>query len=122
MKKLVLLFIVLIGLSGISKVMSQKKELKTVCFTSNMDCADCENTILEYVKFEKGVKNLKVDHVSNTVMIVYAANKNNDEALAKAIQKKGYKAEKITPDQYEKIVEAAKNKEHDHSGEFEQDK
>ena len=83
---------------------AQKIENTIVCFKSNMDCENCQTTLTEYLKFEKGVKDLKVDLVSNTVMIKYKGEKNNDEEFAKAIEKKGYEAIKISMDDYKKIV------------------
>ncbi len=83
---------------------AQKKELKVACFKSNMDCADCEKTITEYLKFEKGVKDLKVDHVTNTIKVEYKAGKNDSKGFAKAIEKKGYLAKEISEEDYKKIV------------------
>lgn len=109
MKKLILLFTMamFIGFAG-NETFAQKKENKVVCFKSNMDCDDCEKKVTEYLKFEKGVKDLKIDHASNTIFVEYKDGKNTDEKLAAAIEKKGYKADKITQEEYKKIV--AKNK------------
>lgn len=106
MKKLAIILVFFLSYSFIS--VAQKAENKVVCFKSSMDCADCEKTLSENLKFEKGVKDLKVDHVSNTIFIEYKEGKNNDEGFAKAIEKKGYLAEKITTDQYKKILEQSK--------------
>nr|WP_319266635.1 heavy-metal-associated domain-containing protein [uncultured Draconibacterium sp.] len=109
MKKLILLFTMamFIGFAG-NETFAQKKENKVVCFKSNMDCADCEKTVTEYLKFEKGVKDLKIDHVSNTILVEYKDGKNTDDKLAEAIEKKGYKADKITKQEYEKIIAETK--------------
>lgn len=96
---------------------AQKKGNKVVCFKSDMDCTACETTISEYVKFEKGVKDLKVDHASNTILIEYKDGKNTEEGFAEAIKKKGYKAEKITPEQYKEMVEHADEHGHEHGAE-----
>ncbi len=93
---------------------AQKKGNKVVCFKSDMDCAACEKTVSEYLKFEKGVKDLKVDHASNTILIEYKDGKNTEEGFAEAIKKKGYKAEKITPQQYKEIIEHADEQGHEH--------
>ncbi len=93
---------------------AQKKGNEVVCFKSNMDCGNCEKTITEYVKFEKGVKDLKVDHVSNTIKIEYKKGKNTPEGFAKAIEKKGFTAEKITSEQYNKIITESSEKPHEH--------
>lgn len=106
MKKLaVILCLVLITVLNLQ---AQKTGNKVVCFKSNMTCTGCENTLTEYLKYEKGVKDLKIDHVSNTVYIEYREGKNNDEDLAKAIEKKGYKADKISKDEYDKSIAETK--------------
>jgi copper chaperone CopZ len=105
MKKLIYVFVVVmfVGLTS-NEIFAQKNDTKVVCFKSNMDCANCENTITEYLKFEKGVKKLKVDHVSNTILIEYKESKNTNDKLAKAVQKKGYKADELSIAEYDKIV------------------
>ena len=114
-----IIFIVLALLVGVTTnpIYAQKKGNKVVCFKSNMDCAQCEKTVNEYLKFEKGVKNLKVDHASNTILVEYKEGKNTEEKLAAAIQKKGYKAEKITNEEYEKLVTHVKTHGHLHGQE-----
>ena len=118
MKKIILLLTVamFIGFAG-NEAFAQKEGNKVVCFKSNMDCAQCEQTVTEYLKFEKGVKDLKVDHASNTIFIEYKEGKNTDDKLAAAIEKKGYKAEKITKKEYEEILEHAQEHGHEHSQE-----
>ena len=118
MKKLILLLTMamFIGFTG-NETFAQKKENKVVCFKSDMDCADCEKTVMDYLKFEKGVKDLKVDHASNTIFVEYKDGKNSDEKLAAAIKKKGYKADKITKKEYEEIVAHTKDRGHEHSEE-----
>jgi len=104
MKKIIVVFCLLLGIGLVNSVNAQKKEVKVVCFKSSMDCENCQKTITEYVKFEKGVKDLKADYVTNTIRIVYSDGKNTDENLAKAIIKKGYKAEKISEEEYNKLA------------------
>src|SRR5690606_7621632 len=116
MKKLVVILVFFLGVILVS--VAQKSENKVVCFKSSMDCENCEKTLTENLKFEKGVKDLKVDHVSNTIYIEYKEGKNNDEGLSRAIEKKGYKAEKITPAQYKEILKQTKEGEHNHETEI----
>jgi copper chaperone CopZ len=122
MKKLgiILLILLLGGFSG--ELLAQKKGRAVVCFQSDMDCADCEKTLFEYLKFEKGVKDLKVDHASNTIFIEYQEKKNDEKGYAEAIEKKGYKAEKISKEQYEKLVTQAGEQGHEHSHEVHQER
>jgi len=107
MKKVILTTLVfMLGLIS-TQTFGQKKENNIVCFKSNMHCEDCQMTLTDHLRFEKGVKDLKVDLESNTVLIEYKNDKNSDEKLAKSIEKKGYKAEKISPEEYNKIVKEA---------------
>lgn len=115
MKNLAVILVFLLGIT-LSSV-AQKTENKVVCFKSDMDCANCEKTLTDNLKFEKGVKDLKVDHASNTIYVEYKEGKNSDDGIAKAIEKKGYKAEKITPEQYKEIVEHTKEEGHQHGAE-----
>lgn len=100
---LVSLFTVL----GINNIQAQetKNEQTTVCFKTNMDCHNCENTLNNYLKFEKGVKDLKVDLKSNTIKIVYKTGKNTPENLSKGIKKQGYEANLITEKEYNSLIQ-----------------
>lgn len=112
-----LAFIIGLILITIGSILAQKAENKVVCFKSDMDCSMCEKTLAEHLKFEKGVKDLKVDHGSNTIYIEYKEGKNTDENLAKSIEKKGYKAEKISKADYDKVLKETKEKGHVHEAE-----
>lgn len=83
---------------------NKESETVTVCFKSNMDCKDCEVTLTNYLKFEKGVKDLNVDFESNTIKVIYKTGKNTPEQIAKGIKKKGYEANSITEKEYEKLI------------------
>lgn len=122
MKKFLVLILVMALGANVSFLHAQKKDNKVVCFKSNMDCSGCETTLTEHLKFEKGVKDLKVDHVSNTIMVEYKDGKNTDDGFVKAIEKKGYKAEKISMEQYKKIVETSHIEGHEHGAETHQEK
>jgi copper chaperone CopZ len=116
MKKLT--FIMGLILITIGSLSAQKAENKVVCFKSSMDCADCEKTLTENLKFEKGVKDLKVDHVSNTILIEYKEGKNTEDGFAKVIEKKGYIAEKISKEEYNNILKETAKKGHIHEAEI----
>lgn len=72
-----------------------KKELKEVTFSVKMHCESCVKKISENIAFEKGVKDLEVSLEKQTVWIKYDASRTSEEALKSAIEKLGYKAEKI---------------------------
>ena len=113
MKKFIKLFVfslLMVSFAMATNAQEQKNELSTVCYKTNMDCIDCEAPLTNFLKFEKGVKDLKVDFKSNTIKIVYKAGKNTPENLAKGIKKKGYEANIITEEQYKVLAEEAKKK------------
>ncbi|MEL7587943.1 MAG: heavy-metal-associated domain-containing protein [Prolixibacteraceae bacterium] len=86
------------------KAQEPKNDLVTVCYRTTMDCNDCQVTLTNYLKFEKGVKDLKVDLKSNTIKVVYKSEKNSPENLAKGIKKLGYEANPITEKEYKTLV------------------
>ena len=117
MKQFVILFLILTMGGFTSQVFAQKKGRAVVCFQSDMDCVNCEEILYEHLRFEKGVKGLKTDHTSNTIYIEYAENRNDEKSFTKAIEKKGFKAEKISKEKYEKLVKLAKEHGHEHEHE-----
>jgi mercuric ion binding protein len=118
MKRIILFALAIVfGVIANQTFAQKKQDTQVVCFKSNMDCSNCEITLTEQLRFEKGVKNLKVDHVSNTVYIEYKDGKNTEEGFAKAIEKKGYKAEKITPEKYKEMMEHVEKEGHQHGAE-----
>ncbi len=117
MKRIVFIALAMFFAAAVNQSNAQKKENNVVCFKSDMDCSQCEKTLAEYLKFEKGVKNLKVDHASNTIFIEYKEGKNTDDGFAAAIEKKGYKAEKITEEQYKNILKEIHEEGHAHGAE-----
>lgn len=107
MKNLIFSLVFVLATSFAYVAEAQKKSDPVVHFKSNMDCVDCEKTLFEYLRFERGVKDLKIDHVSNTIKVVYTEKRTGDEALKKAVEKNGYVAEKINKEEYSKLLENA---------------
>lgn len=82
---------------------ASKKEVKTVCFKSNMTCNGCAGEVKHKVAYEKGVKNVETNLENNTITVTYRADKNDKEALAKAITKLGYEATETTVAKKEEV-------------------
>ena len=114
MKRVFIILLIVLTGGFVSQAQNQKKGRAVVCFQSSMDCINCEQTLFEHLRFVKGVKDLKVDHVSNTIFIEYLEKKNNGRSLAEAIEKKGYKAEKISLEKYNSLMKQTREEEHDH--------
>lgn len=68
----------------------KKNEKKEITFDVSMTCDNCKKKIEKNIAFEKGVSDMKVDLPAKTVMVVYQANKTDQEKLQKAIEKLGY--------------------------------
>ena len=73
---------------------SKKGEVKTVVFSTNMHCKNCVKKVNENLSVAKGVKSLDVNLEKQKITIGYDSSKTNEETLAAAIVKLGYKAEK----------------------------
>ena len=113
MKKIIQFFVfglLIMAFALATNAQAPKSDLVTIWYKTNMDCVDCEGTLTNYLKFEKGVKDLKVDFKSNTIKVVYKTGKNTPENFTKGIKKQGYEANVITEVQYKSIVEEAKKK------------
>jgi len=113
MKKSIQIFLLCLAVLLITaKVYGQepKSDLVTVCYKSSMDCLDCEVTLTNFLKFEKGVKDLKVDWKTNTIKVVYKSGKNSTENLEKGIKKQGYEANPITEKEYKVLMDEAAKK------------
>ena len=72
-----------------------RKKTRTVTFNTSIHCKNCVNKLNDNLAFEKGVKDLKISLDSKQVTITYDPSKTDEETLAKAIEKLGYKAEKV---------------------------
>lgn len=76
-----------------------KKKTETVVFATNMHCKNCTNKVRENLSYEKGVKDLEVDLKSNRITVTFDPSKTDKATLAKAINKLGYKAEEVSPEE-----------------------
>ena len=93
-----------VAIAGNSRTLSTlqdkkvKKERKTVTYHVSMHCKNCVAKITDNLSFVKGVEDLKVSLDEKTVTITYDPAKTNEATLQKAIEKLGYTAEKVIPD------------------------
>ena len=89
---------VLAASSETTTLQQDKKKTQTVTFKTTIHCKNCVKKLNDNLAFEKGVKDLKVSLDDKMVTITYDPSKTDETALAKAIEKLGYKAEKIEPE------------------------
>ncbi|MBQ9212982.1 MAG: cation transporter [Bacteroidales bacterium] len=92
MKKIVMLFAIMI-----MALTSFGKDIKTLIVTTTpqMHCESCENKIKNNLRFEKGIKSIETDIDTQTVTIVYDAEKTTEDAIIAAFQKFNYTARKL---------------------------
>lgn len=80
------------------------KDIRTVVLTTlpEMHCANCEKKIKENIRFEKGVKSIKTDLKTKTVIIEYDAAKTNVQDIIKGFKKIKYEASEVKKDKENK--------------------
>lgn len=70
-----------------------------VTFKTSIDCGGCKAKIEKNIPFEKGVEDLSVSLADKTVYVKYNTKKTDVDKIKKAIEKLGYKAEVIVPEE-----------------------
>lgn len=80
------------------------KDIKTVVLKTQpeMHCANCEKKIKENIRFEKGVKSIKTDLKTKTVIIEYDAAKTNVQDIIRGFKKIKYEASEVKKDKENK--------------------
>lgn len=110
MKKIILVITIMIVATVTNCLNAQeaKNDLVSVYFKTNMTCDNCENTLFNQLRFEKGVKDLDIDLESNTIKVCFKKGKSTTEKIAGSIEKKGYEAKEITEKDYKKLISEKK--------------
>ena len=98
-----ILFVAVIAIFALNTEASAQKKKKEaeVTFSVNVDCPACVKKLESNLPFEKGVKDLRVSLEEQTVWFKYQPKKTDVQALEAAIEKLGYEAEEIKPEQKE---------------------
>ncbi|MFV0506009.1 MAG: heavy-metal-associated domain-containing protein [Bacteroidales bacterium] len=117
MKQVFFILAALLVLGSVNSVNAKennkgKKKTETAYFQSNMHCASCEAKVEEKLRFEKGMKELKVDAHSNTIKLKFNATKTSQLHLKEVIEGMGYEAKIINEKRYKELQE---HENHDHS-------
>ena len=98
---LAVLFVAGTATAAFAQDKKQKKNanLEEVTFVTTIDCKNCVKKVEANLPYEKGIKDMKVNLDDRTVWIKYDASKTDKEKLAAAINKLGYEAEEVTPEE-----------------------
>lgn len=125
MKKLRLLTIFMLSIftmTAVTSTFAAKKEKKVCILNVEMDCGSCAKKVKKGLRFEKGIKKLKVDIKKQTVAITYRADKTTPEKLLKAVKKLGYKASISKVGEHKAHKHGSKcNHKHDHGHDHKHD-
>ena len=69
-----------------------KSEKKTCVLNVAMDCQSCVKKVNNTLRFEKGMKKVKVNLKEQNVVVTYDAKKTSPDKIVAALEKKGFKA------------------------------
>jgi len=89
MKKMSVLFLILVLTTGIGWAQTPKKQTKKEVVRVKLDdmCDHCVKKIDGNIAFEKGVTALDYDRPNNTVNVTYRTDKTDTTKLRKAFEK-----------------------------------
>lgn len=88
MKRFILMFIACVmTFAAGESLAAEKKEIATVEFLSDIDCAGCVEKIMNFIPFQKGVKRVNVDLPTKRITISYDTAKSSEERLIELLEK-----------------------------------
>ena len=113
MKKIILMAVAaLLAVAVSTAAPKQEKQIVTTVFITDIDCEGCAKKVTNTIPYERGIKNLKIDVATKSVMVTYDAAKNSVEQLTKAFANIKVKVFETLSEE-----EFAKHKhEHSHTG------
>lgn len=107
MKKLQLLFFMIIGLTGVTMA---QKGTTVVIKTPTVQCDQCKQRIENYMSHEEGILKVNVDYKKKTTTVTYMSDRTNVENIKALIANVGYDADDVTaePDAYKRLPTCCK--------------
>lgn len=64
----------------------------TIRFEVSMTCQNCVKSVMENIPRERGVRDVRPDLESKTVLVVFRRNRNSSERLIKSFERLGFTA------------------------------
>jgi len=89
----------LLGINTVSAQQRQNTREAQVVFSVDMDCHNCEQKVKKNIPYQRGVKDLTTNLDKQLVTIKYQTNRTDKDKLKKSIEKLGFKAEEVKPQQ-----------------------
>jgi mercuric ion binding protein len=112
MKKMQLILLLLIGLTGAAT--AQQKSIVTVVIkTPTVQCDQCKQRIENYLSHEDGIVKVDVDFKKKIATVKYMTDRTNVENIKTDIANCGYDADDVTaePDSYKRLPTCCKKPE-----------
>ncbi len=105
MKKIILMVIAMVMTCGIAESYAANKKEKVVTtteFITDIDCDHCSQKVMNYMPYQKGVQDVKVDLPKKIITVTYDESKTTYAKVVKAFAKidvtaKKYDAKAATP-------------------------
>jgi len=91
--------VLLIAIPSMLSAQDKTKTTETVKFVTSIDCNNCVNKIMTNLPQEKGIKDVRCNLETKEVTVTYQKNKNNPDEIRKAIEKLGFTAKALTPEE-----------------------
>jgi copper chaperone CopZ len=112
MKKMQLIFFLLIGLTSAS-IAQQKAVVTVVIKTPTVQCDQCKQRIENYMSHEDGILKVDVDFKKKITTVKYMTDRTNVENIKADIANCGYDADDVTaePDSYKRLPTCCKKPE-----------
>lgn len=110
MRKISLLFVVLVLASTIKGYGQLNKPLVAVVKTPQAWCIECKEKIEKFMKYEEGVAKVVVDIKKQTTTVTYLKDRTNIENIKTAIANLGFDADDITANEeyYKRLPQCCK--------------
>lgn len=89
MKRFLMILVALLPMLWCATNASAKADKQQVTFYVDIHCQGCIEKIMSNIAYEKGVKDIRCDLATKTVIVVYDANKTDIPTLQKAFAKIG---------------------------------
>lgn len=64
-----------------------KKKTTTTEFYTDIDCEGCVKKVMNFMPFQKGIKNVDVELEKKMITVEYDSRKTNDEAIIKSFER-----------------------------------
>ena len=109
MKKVQLLFAILIGLITTTSAQTAAKTTATIK-TPTVQCEKCKTRIENYMSHEDGIVKINVDYKKKITTVTYIPDRTNVENIKALIANVGYDADDVTaePDAYKRLPTCCK--------------